>query len=143
MNRLTYALACLLLLGVIGELAAAASGTGARNVADTLEQSAQVSTLASRSALNAAAMAGERVVVAGVRGTILYSDDQGLHWQQASVPVTVSLTAMCFADATHGWAVGHRGVILATLDGGLTGLGNWKVHKRPRRFCRLATTPTK
>lgn len=121
MNRHKYALACLLLLGVIGELASAASGIGARNVADTLEQSAQVSTLASRSALNAAAMAGERVVVAGVRGTILYSDDQGLHWQQASVPVTVSLTAVCFADATHGWAVGHRGVILATRDGG----ANW------------------
>jgi photosystem II stability/assembly factor-like uncharacterized protein len=120
-NKHKYALACLLLLGVIGELASAATGTGARNVADTLEQSAQVSTLASRSALNAVAMAGERVVVAGVRGTILYSDDQGLHWQQASVPVTVSLTAMCFADATHGWAVGHRGVILATRDGG----ANW------------------
>ena len=25
---------------------------------------------------------------------------------------------MCFADALNGWAVGHRGVILATRDGG-------------------------
>jgi photosystem II stability/assembly factor-like uncharacterized protein len=83
-----------------------------------LEQSAGISALASRLAFNAAAMAGERLVVAGMRGTILYSDDQGQRWQQASVPVTVSLTGICFADAANGWAVGHRGVILATRDGG-------------------------
>jgi photosystem II stability/assembly factor-like uncharacterized protein len=53
-----------------------------------------------------------------MRGTILYSDDQGQQWRQASVPVSVSLTGICFADAANGWAVGHRGVILATRDGG-------------------------
>ena len=118
MNTHKYALACLLLLGVIGELASAANGTGSRKVADTLEQNAPLSTLASHSSLNAAAMAGERLVVAGMRGAILYSDDQGQHWQQASVPVSVSLTGLCFTDALNGWAVGHRGVILATRDGG-------------------------
>lgn len=118
MNKNKYALACVLLLGVIGGLVSPKSHAGAKNVADTLEQSATVSVLASRSAFNAAAMAGERLVVAGMRGTILYSDDQGQRWQQASVPVTVSLTSVCFADARNGWAVGHRGVILATRDGG-------------------------
>ena len=33
-------------------------------------------------------------------------------------PVSVTLTAVRFADATHGWAVGHGGVVLATADGG-------------------------
>ena len=120
MNTHKYALACLLLLGVMIQLASAGS-TAVRSVADTLEQDAALSTLAARSALNAAAMAGPRMVVAGVRGNILYSDDQGQHWQQARVPVTVSLTGVCFADARNGWAVGHRGVILATRDGGV----NW------------------
>jgi photosystem II stability/assembly factor-like uncharacterized protein len=30
------------------------------------------------------------------------------------------LTGVSFPDAQHGWAVGHDGVILATVDGGLT-----------------------
>ncbi|CAN7471108.1 WD40/YVTN/BNR-like repeat-containing protein [Pseudomonas umsongensis] len=117
MNKNKYALAGLLCLSLITGLVSTSSAAP-RNVADTLEQNAPVSALAKRLAFNAAAMAGERLVVAGMRGTILYSDDQGQHWQQASVPVTVSLTGVCFADAVNGWAVGHRGVILATRDGG-------------------------
>lgn len=117
MNKHKYALACVLGLSLIAGMVST-SNAGSTNVADTLEQGAMVSASASRLAFNAAAMAGERLVVAGMRGTILYSDDQGEHWQQASVPVTVSLTGVCFADAANGWAVGHRGVILATRDGG-------------------------
>lgn len=108
----------MLCAGLTVGLVSTSSNAGSSSVADTLEQSAVVSASASRSALNAAAMAGERLVVAGMRGTILYSDDQGQHWRQASVPVTVSLTGICFADAANGWAIGHRGVILATRDGG-------------------------
>nr|WP_314532581.1 YCF48-related protein [uncultured Pseudomonas sp.] len=117
MNKNKYALASLLCVSLTAGLVLTASA-GSRNVADTLEQTATVSALANRFAFNAAAMAGERLVVAGMRGTILYSDDQGQQWRQASVPVSVSLTGMCFADAANGWAVGHRGVILATRDGG-------------------------
>jgi photosystem II stability/assembly factor-like uncharacterized protein len=117
-NKTNYALACVLFSGLITGLVSTVSGANPKSVPDTLEQSAVVSASASRFALNAAAMAGERLVVAGMRGTILYSDDQGQNWQQASVPVTVGLTGVCFADATNGWAVGHRGVILATRDGG-------------------------
>nr|WP_239481985.1 YCF48-related protein [Pseudomonas insulae] len=108
-------------LGLFGWVAQASFATGGpsgREVADTLQQKAALSALAPRSALNAIAQAGERLVVAGVRGHILYSDDQGGHWRQANVPVSVSLTGLCFADASHGWAVGHRGVILKTADGG-------------------------
>ncbi len=39
-------------------------------------------------------------------------------WQQAKVPVSVTLTDVAFADASNGWAVGHDGVILSTNDGG-------------------------
>lgn len=117
MNKNKCALASLLCVSLMAGLVLTASA-GSRNVADTLEQTATVSALANRFAFNAAAMAGERLVVAGMRGTILYSDDQGQQWRQASVPVSVSLTGICFADAANGWAVGHRGVILATRDGG-------------------------
>ena len=118
MNRFNYGVACLLLFGILAERASATGSNALREVPDTLEQTAPISALASRSPLNAAALAGERLVVVGSRGSILYSDDQGQHWRQASVPVTVSLTSVCFADASHGWAVGHRGVILASDDGG-------------------------
>lgn len=111
----------MLCAGLIAGLLSTGSTAGSRSVADTLEQRAVMSPLASRLAFNGAAMAGERLVVAGMRGTVLYSDDQGQHWLQANVPVTVSLTGVCFADALNGWAVGHRGVILATADGG----ANW------------------
>jgi photosystem II stability/assembly factor-like uncharacterized protein len=67
-----------------------------------------------------AANAGSRVVTVGERGIINYSDDQGASWQQAKVPVNVLLTAIYFADANHGWAVGHDAVILATTDAGAT-----------------------
>lgn len=118
MNTNKLALACMAFAGLIGGLASSDSNAGARNVSDTLNQKAVVSTLSTRSGLNAVAMAGTRVVAAGLRGNILYSDDEGQNWRQATVPVTVSLTALCFADRSNGWAVGHRGVILATRDGG-------------------------
>ena len=62
--------------------------------------------------------AGERVVVVGERGLVIYSDDQAKSWQQASVPVSATLTAVSFVDDKQGWAVGHAGVILHTSDGG-------------------------
>ncbi len=70
--------------------------------------------------LIAIARAGNRLVAVGEHGVITYSDDNGASWRQSSVPVTVSLTSIGFADALHGWAAGHYGVILHTADGGLT-----------------------
>ncbi len=75
---------------------------------------------ATKAAMVAAASAGQRQIVAGERGLVLYSDDCGSTWQQARVPVSVTLTALTFVDSTHGWAVGHDGVILATQDAGAT-----------------------
>ena len=66
------------------------------------------------------AKAGERLVVVGARGHILYSDDNGKKWHQADVPVSVLLTSVVFPSAKNGWAVGHSGVILHSSDGGQT-----------------------
>lgn len=68
----------------------------------------------------ALARAGARVVAVGERGVVLVSDDRGAHWQQAQVPVSVTLTAVRFVDANVGWACGHGGVLLHTVDGGRT-----------------------
>jgi photosystem II stability/assembly factor-like uncharacterized protein len=61
--------------------------------------------------------AGQRLVAVGERGHVLYSDDNGQNWQQANVPVSVTLTAVYFPVAQKGWAVGHDGVVLHTQDG--------------------------
>lgn len=66
------------------------------------------------------ALAGKRIVITGLHGLIAYSDDDGQTWHQAKVPVNVLLTAVAFANARDGWAVGHMGVILHTTDGGKT-----------------------
>jgi photosystem II stability/assembly factor-like uncharacterized protein len=72
-----------------------------------------------RAVLLAGALAGERLVAVGERGVVALSDDGAGRWRQArSVPVSVTLTAVRFADAFNGWAAGHGGVIIATRDGG-------------------------
>lgn len=85
-----------------------------------LEQPAVASPKALAASMLAIANAGARLVAVGERGTILWSDDAGISWQQASVPVRASLTAVQFVNETTGWAVGHLGVVLHTSDGGKT-----------------------
>jgi photosystem II stability/assembly factor-like uncharacterized protein len=96
----------------------AAGAAWAGGYVDPLDEHARASPLAQRGLVNALARAGTRVVAAGQRGHILYSDDQGAHWTQARVPVAVDLTAVFFADPRQGWAVGHDGVVLHSGDGG-------------------------
>jgi photosystem II stability/assembly factor-like uncharacterized protein len=72
-----------------------------------------------RTVLLSITQAGARIVAVGERGIIVLSDDQGARWRQAaSVPASVTLTAVRFVDAEHGWAVGHGGIILHSTDGG-------------------------
>lgn len=61
---------------------------------------------------------GTRLVAVGERGHILYSEDNGLNWQQAKVPISVTLTAVYFPTSQKGWVVGHDGIVLHTEDGG-------------------------
>jgi photosystem II stability/assembly factor-like uncharacterized protein len=85
-----------------------------------LDYPALISGKARSSAMLAVARAGERLIAAGERGIVLYSDDHGKHWTQAATPTSVTLTALRFVDATRGWAVGHMGIVLHTEDGGTT-----------------------
>lgn len=87
---------------------------------DVLDTPAMMSRLASKSLLNGAAMAGKRIVMAGFKGHIIYSDDAGKTWIQGRVPVSVDLVSVYFPSPKKGWAVGHRGVVLHTEDGGAT-----------------------
>ena len=86
---------------------------------------AAIMPLASHSLLLDIAHAGPRIITVGERGHILYSDDQGSSWTQALVPTTQMLTAVHFANAQRGWAVGHDGLILVSDDGGK----NWRVQR--------------
>lgn len=92
----------------------------AASFVDVLDQPARLSALAVSSPLLAAARAGERLVVVGQRGHILYSDDSGRQWQQVNVPVSADLNAVSFPTAEQGWAVGSDGVVLHSSDAGLT-----------------------
>ena len=90
----------------------------------------QTSNKASHSLLIDIAKAGPRLVAVGERGHILFSDDQGQSWTQARVPSRQLLTAVYFADAKHGWAVGHDAQILASTDGGVTWTQQYQDLKR-------------
>lgn len=74
--------------------------------------------------------AGDRLVAVGDRGHIVFSDDQGGHWIQASVPTRQMLTAVYFIDARRGWAVGHDAQILVSVDGGSTWARQFEDLKR-------------
>jgi photosystem II stability/assembly factor-like uncharacterized protein len=87
---------------------------------DLLKVPALQSKSAAKSMLLAVDKAGARLVAAGERGIVVYSDDQGLNWTQAQVPVSVTLTTLSFVSPNVGWAAGHDGVILHTRDGGAT-----------------------
>lgn len=69
--------------------------------------------------------AGNRLVAVGVHGLVIWSDDDGRTWQQANVPVDLTLTSVYFKNADLGWSVGHYGVILQSNDGGK----NWHVDQ--------------
>ena len=87
---------------------------------DPLDQPAARSPLAPRRLLSAVVFAGSRIIAAGQRGHIVFSDDGGKTWTQAAVPVSSDLTALCFPSPLRGWAVGHDGVILTSVDAGRT-----------------------
>ena len=85
---------------------------------DVLETPAQKSPLAARGLVSGLTRAGKRLVAVGQRGHVLLSDDAGKTWQQADVPVSADLVAVCFPNEQTGWAVGHDGVILKSVDAG-------------------------
>lgn len=109
------ALLCALLVG-----AAALVPAPAAAALDLLALPALQSHKAAKGMLLAVASAGQRIVAAGERGIIVYSDDQGASWKQAQVPVSLTLTTLHFVSRDVGWAAGHDGVILRSVDGART-----------------------
>ncbi len=99
-------------------LAATMAAPAAYAVSDVLETPARNTDLAPQSLLNDATRIGDRIVAIGERGHVIYSDDEGASWNQADVPVSVTLTAIDFGTDQHGWAVGHSGAVLHSSDAG-------------------------
>jgi len=87
---------------------------------DVLDTPATKSLIADKTLLNGVTFTGKRLISVGWRGHIVFSDDQGKRWIQASVPVSCDLTAVYFPSPQRGWAVGHDGVVLHSSDGGVT-----------------------
>ncbi|MED7669792.1 BNR domain-containing protein [Pseudomonas moraviensis subsp. stanleyae] len=102
-------------------------------VGDVLNTPAMHAPQAEHAVLLDLARAGARLVAVGERGIVLLSDDNGNTWRQAPVPVSVSLTAVQFVDAEHGWAVGHGGAVLVSADAGET----WTLQLDGRRAAQL------
>jgi len=113
---LRYLMTCLVALVV----ASSAQAIGKGDTYDVLNLPASASPRATQSPLYGVALAGARLVAVGQRGTVVYSDDGGLSWSQADVPVRSTLLSVFFVNADKGWAVGHDGVILHSSDGGET-----------------------
>lgn len=128
-------------LGALAALAAAtmALAPAAQAEVDALERPAMLSAKAASSVMLAIAQAGKRIVAVGERGIIVYSDDAGRNWRQASVPVSVSLVGVRFINQQDGWAVGHSGVVLRTRDGG----SSWKKQLDGKRAAQLVLEAVK
>jgi photosystem II stability/assembly factor-like uncharacterized protein len=103
---------------LIAALLGAATGANAFQHPNDLP--AERHRLAAKSPLLAVTQAGDRLVAAGLRGMIVYSDDQGKTWTQAQSPVSSDLVALSFPSPQQGWAVGHGGIVLHTSNGGAT-----------------------
>lgn len=91
---------------------------GAAPLVDLLDLPAEPTERALKSMLLDVTTAGDRLVAVGEYGTVLYSDDDGESWRQASVPVQVTLTSVYFPSPSMGWAVGHDAIILHSSDAG-------------------------
>lgn len=114
-------------LGLATTVAAGSGAGAARLPTEPIVEPAVHVPQAAQAGLLASARAGERLVAVGERGVVMLSDDQGRHFRQArQVPLDVTLTSVSFADALHGWAVGHWGAVLATQDGGET----WQLQRK-------------
>lgn len=100
---------------------------------DVLERPSERTNIAAENLLLDITNAGMRLVAVGEYGHIIYSDDDGKNWKQADVPVSSTLTAVFFVDSLYGWAVGHEGVVLASVDGG----ESWKLQIDGERLNQL------
>ncbi|WP_417315802.1 WD40/YVTN/BNR-like repeat-containing protein [Cycloclasticus pugetii] len=96
----------------------ASSGTMfAASTVEALDRSSIDTQLGNQSVLLDVASVNNELYAVGERGLILKSDD-GFQWEQQKSPVSVTLTGISFSDDLHGYAIGHGGVVLKTINGG-------------------------
>lgn len=79
------------------------------------------------------AVIGDTGWAVGQKGSYLYSNDKGIRWEKREDVTNTKfwLRDMDFSDRLHGFAVGSRGTIIKTEDGG----GTWKMLSGiPLRF---------
>ncbi len=81
-----------------------------------------------------ATTSGERTLIVGEQGHILYSDDNGSNWTHADVPVSLAITAVTFAGPGKAWATAHDGVLLQSTDNG----ASWQVKLTGIDVARLS-----
>lgn len=113
--RKTIAAGCLsLILAVAGSAAA----YGDQIFADPINTPAIMDQAPSQQPLIGLTITPTHIVAIGSRGVIITGSLQGAEWKQASVPVQSDLTDVFFLNGKIGWAAGHDGVILKTIDGG-------------------------
>lgn len=122
----TIALATsLALLAPLSLKLAAAPGEG--KAAPDYFRTAPKLSVPTKAPIYAATRVGERTVAVGDYGFVIYSDD-GERFVQAEVPTRAPLTSVFFIDALRGWAAGHDGTVIATVDAGKT----WQVLREMR-----------
>ena len=85
---------------------------------DPLATPARIVEHPERMAMESVAVAGRRLVAGGLNGVMILSDDNGATWHQVGLPVSTTITGISFTSDTTGWAIGHSGAVLHTLDGG-------------------------
>ncbi|MGQ7814530.1 WD40/YVTN/BNR-like repeat-containing protein [Metapseudomonas furukawaii] len=110
----TVTLSALVLLTGLG---GALPVLSAAPLVDRLERPSRPSPMAALVPLTDIQALGRRLVMVGSSGHVLLRDADG-DVRQARVPADLLLTAVHFVDSRRGWAVGHDGVILHSLDGG-------------------------
>ena len=123
MTRIAAAAAIALVLTSSGRAADTAPANAGASPQKTVEHHpAVISAGALKTGMLAVTRAGARIVAVGDRGVVLLSDDDGATFHQSKVvPTRATLTSVVFlADGKTGWAAGHWGVVLGTLDAGET-----------------------
>lgn len=105
-------LAAILLAAVVYAITSTGHATSFVNLPALHSKVAHASLL-----LDAATM-GERILVVGEQGHVLYSDDDGTGWAHAEVPVSLAITAVATAGPGSAWATAHDGVLLHSTDNG-------------------------
>jgi photosystem II stability/assembly factor-like uncharacterized protein len=123
----------------LGACFLAAAANAAEPVGAALDRPAQAVRSPERAVLLGAAQAGAHWVAVGERGLVLRADSATGPWQQAASPVSVTLTAVRFADERHGFVVGHGGTVLATEDGGR----RWERRLDGRRIVEILLADAK